>query len=508
MSYPNSFILHANNLAQTIQDSDASSLDMLFTIMEKLKSSHPNLLYTVISPKCMRILVRYTGNTVDSNNKPIELTDEEKECRSLMIQYIPHSNTFELVYSQFEKIKTENQLWACSEQISADDGMPKSVIQKLVDVIQDPTKKKIYEYCYDGTMITTIWSDEHQKFVHYTRSRDAYDSYWHNISYGEMFNEALEINGITFDIDDEFYEKDCHYFNVLVSHKNKNVADYSNVFGENYNKVVFVAKRKNGTIDDMVVDDAKLLSLGFMLSKKLNFNGDIDVMVEYLNNLDIESYENRKILHEGIIIKTYETDKRYDIYKLQTNEYKKLKTILPNTSNIWIKYLELYRKNLLKEYIDTYDINADKNTLKIINNSFSNLTTELTKIYFKTRNGNNSSLYKTLPKSFHQALYDIHGIYLNKKSNAAAEDNIEIANTPITAMDVNNYLRTCDVNIVAKLIIEREYLIKNLPEQYCNIGLINNDSVCSQILANNFLLNTPKKPHQKHANSFNEVFNK
>jgi hypothetical protein len=465
----NTFISYVNELAAQIKDTEknVTTEELMNEIIRTRNERFANLLYTVIDG--IKLLVRYTGVPTNENNEPLELSDEERECRSLLLSYNKNENTFELVFSQFEKIKSNGD---------------------AIKFIQKSDRRKTYEYCYDGTLITTLWSHKEKRFVHMTRSCDAYKSYWQKMSYGDLFDDALTNNKILFNPKNEFYEKDCHYFSVLVDYRNKNIVDYSNKFGQNYSKVVFVAKRKNGTVVDADVDEKELASLGFYVPEKLNFD-NIESVLNYLEELDRESLEQKQMLHEGVIIKAFDENNKYVVCKIQTNEFNELKKILPNSSNPWIKYLELYRRNTFKEYMESYDITIDKSTLKVINSTFLNLVTELTKVYFKTRNNNNPSLYKSLPKSFHQALYEIHGLYIKKKQNLAnkpknnnMEEKVE-NDLNITPMDVNVYLRAVNVELVGKLIVDRIYLIDALPEQYYQSGIINVGSRDSYVMARN-----------------------
>ena len=415
------------------------------------------------------ILVRYDGHADNLN-------EEEEQCRSLLIQY--NDGVFRLVFSQFQKIKFGDE---CSSLLNNS--------KYMMD------KKITTEYCYDGTLITSLWHEKTKSFVHMTRSCiNADESFWHDISYGEMYESAVAKNNIKFS-PNKFFEKDCHYFTVLVDYRNKNIIDYSAEFNDpKYSKIVFIAKRRNGTLIDIPVDSKQITENGFLVSPVLNYD-NVNAMTEQVDAYNQINIEGKRIVHEGLIVKIHDQNNVYQVLKLQTNAFSTMQKILPNNSNIWIRYLELYRKNLMNAYSEYYEL--DKNMLKIINTTFLNLVSELIKIYFKTRNGNNSELYNILPGSFHTALYNIHGIYINKKINKTTvqssipmlvdiglatidektEDDVIVRAHPesliITTNDINNYLRTCDLDFLSSLIVDRIHLIDNFPKKYYSFRIVN-----------------------------------
>jgi hypothetical protein len=477
------------------ENKDISDVELIEHVME---GTSDNLLATLIKDSNPpTILVRYSGHAEN-------LTEDEEECRSLLIEYNSAENIFGLVFSQFSKIKSGEEC-----------------VTALQKIIMDDSNTKISaEYCYDGTMITSIWSKEQNKFIHMTRSCvNAYDSYWQKISYGEMFDSAIKKNNIKFELNN-FIEKDCHYFTVLVDYRNKNIIDYSSQFKDpQYSKVIFIAKRKNGTVIDLNVDSKQVIKNGFILSPQVTFTS-VDNLIERVDEYDKINTDNKRIIHEGVIVKVYDNNNRYKVFKLKTDKFDAIKQILPNCSNVWGRYLDLYRKNKMRQYIEYYDI--DKNILKIINSTFLNLVTELIKIYFKTRNNDNEELYNILPKSYHKALYDIHGLFIKKKSknnddnksdehvseNRENREDSELSasktclnnepelceemivkvateRTGITTYDINNYLRIADIDFVTSLINDRIYLIDNLPKQYYSQRIINVGCQDAYIMAKN-----------------------
>lgn len=455
------YINRVNKLCKNIKEKEPeiSDVDLVRKIMMKENGNLSSTLIKESNPPT--ILVRYDG-------RASELTDEEKQCRSLLIQY--KNDAFEMVFSQFEKIK-------CGEDCIA-------VLNNSLD------KKITTEYCYDGTLMTSIWHEKTNTFIHMTRSCvDAHQSFWHKTSYGEMFESSMAKNNIKFDAN-TFFEKDCHYFTVLVDYRNKNIIDYTSTFNDpEYSKIVFIAKRRNGTLVDLPVNPEEIVSNGFILSPQLEYK-NVDDLMKQLDAYDKVNTDNKRIIHEGIIVKIYD-ENCYQVLKLQTDKFVMIKKILPNNSNMWTRFLELYRKNQIKEYSEYYEV--DKNVLKIINTTFLNMVTELIKIYFKTRNNNNPELYNVLPKSYRTALYEIHGMYINKKMNYNDEnkDNDDMIvkadaeKIGITTSDINSHLRVCDIDFVLSLIIDRIYLINTFPKQYYQQKIINVGCQDAYVMAKN-----------------------
>jgi hypothetical protein len=142
-------------------------------------------------------------------------------------------------------------------------------------------------------------------------------------------------------------------------------------------------------------------------------------------------------------------------YEIITDMYNILKTIIGKETNIHKVCIELYKKDMLINYLHylhkyPYDI------IQRINSSFKTCAKEITNIYHITRNKKNSDLYEILPKLYKKILYNIHNIYV--KSDEKYKKSI-------TWSDIYHYIKYDDIDIIELFKTRNQLLLtlKSLP---------------------------------------------
>lgn len=252
----------------------------------------------------------------------------------------------------------------------------------------------------------------------------------------------------------------CYHF-ILVHHKNKNIVDYSKFMNnKEYEKFIHVLTTEKYTLNE--ISDVNLLN------NSLHFSC-LDEVVASLENISSFDQKNNKVSSEGFIIKIYEGAPRkssFIVLKLQTKIYQYIKKFIPFSTNIDQCYLELYQRNKLTELLPYFSdyVNLIKSR---VHNSMKNLSGELLNIYHNTRNKRNREIYKLLPSSFKQLLYDLHGIYLSKiNNNPANKYHTKISEklvepNSLNIHDVYYYLKNIQFRTLIQIFYDRLMIIKN-----------------------------------------------
>lgn len=322
------------------------------------------------------------------NKSPIE-----QECRSLIV----NSKTLDLI------------CFTCPTPIYNINAMNFLIKNSQKD-------KEIYE-CYEGSLLSVFYFEDKW----YVASRKCININNENKNkHLEMFEDVLDSSGYdSFENFSNCLDKDKSYYFVLIHHKNKNIVDYSETFGENYKKLclVFIRNSKDQKELDLATCNLKFLSENIFLSKKLKDESTFDE-VNKINNIS----EIPK--SEGIIIKV-----ENNILKLQSLNYQFYNCIGAD-ENIFRGLIKLYQMDNLNDYLNKHTkfqtINNSKNesfeTIGIISGIFKVLTNELLNLFnFLWDSSNmkhkNSDLYNKLPNIYKKHLYNLRGIYFKNKNN-------------------------------------------------------------------------------------------
>jgi hypothetical protein len=422
-------------------------------IIKYITDKHEFLLcsFEKINDESTYVLIRYVNGSED------HLSSIEEECRSVLTIY--KNNKFELVYALFNRIRTNEEAFKYIEEkkISNDDIK--------------------YEYCYEGTLFAMFWCEYTNKWRFHTRScLDAEKSYWNKqYTYGKLISESLKKNNITLvdlsKTEHDFFEKKYYYIMALIDVNNQNIISYESKFGKNYSKVLFISKRKFGSITDEKINENGVKTIGFIISKKYQFD-TLEDAKKYINKKDRKMDKEGKMNREGLVMKIYNKDKKSNIImKLQTERYKKIKSMKPNVYNKWIMYLVLYQTNKLREYLEFFP-NLNSLIIRVTHTTFTTFRDELFRLYHETRNKQNPTVYDLLPPIYKKVMYDIHGIFLKKRESKLSEKN------GVIQKDVDNYLRSIDGQLLNELILARQKLIEKLDKNN-NSHLINRN--CNDI---------------------------
>ncbi|ARF10578.1 RNA ligase [Hokovirus HKV1] len=322
----------------------------------------------------------------------------------------------------------------------------------------------VIQKCYEGTSILVynhndIWNISTRKCL------DSNKSFWvKNTSFRSLFEEAMK-DKFTFDD----LDKNLCYLFVLVHYKNKNIVNHNINYRNSQNKyknlVLLCATEKYTYIQKHVnvpnveyPEQYYFKNIKELLNKLVEFN-DRDVA-------------KKLITWEGYILKIYEGDinnSRFHLAKLQTKIYQYIMQYKPNISNIYKVYLELYKIDKLNELLP-YFYKGPNEIIKQINTSMKLLTKEILDLYYLTRKHNNKNMYNTLPKTYKKVLYDLHGIYITKKTNTYknASDQEEIKIEPIKLHTVYVYLKSLQLDYLVNIFIERQELLKTDLAKYLN----------------------------------------
>lgn len=202
----------------------------------------------------------------------------------------------------------------------------------------------------------------------------------------------------------------------------------------------------------------------------------IDELDLYLETLDKNNTNMKKIAFKGVIMKI-DIDNNDSIYiRYDTDTYKNLLNIIPKGLSLNEIYLHLYQNNKLSEILQ-YINDTSADIIKRINISMSTLSREILDIYHMTRNQNNSLLYNLLPKAYRQILYYLHSDYIEQK-NSIDKNTIKIA---ITVENVYNKLKEIDTKLLVNIFKERNLFIVNLSDSNHNSKKIIKSCVYTKI---------------------------
>ena len=138
----------------------------------------------------------------------------------------------------------------------------------------------------------------------------------------KMFVEVLKDNDYeSFDqFTDKLSEEFCYNF-ILLHHENKNVVDYTNVFGENYKKLVLAIVREKSTQKEINIWNNEDIN---NFEAVLNDNIFIPKKLDNFNLLDVENQKNyldNPPRTEGLIVKVMDGSNNFKVLKIQTNDY-------------------------------------------------------------------------------------------------------------------------------------------------------------------------------------------
>jgi hypothetical protein len=203
--------------------------------------------------------------------------------------------------------------------------------KKISDYTNTPNS--FYEEAYEGTMVS-IFNYENTWYFTTSRCSSIDNSYFYhkNRTFGKLFDEC--INNIGFETREQFTSilnrEQCYYF-VIVHHENQYMINYSERYGENYAKLVYIFARNKETQE--LIEREPIVE-GLIIPQSF---------ATYEDGLRfMESTE----LTEGLIINTFcERTGKNIISKIHTDKYWTEKTRNPNYPNRWFAYLDIFKKD-------------------------------------------------------------------------------------------------------------------------------------------------------------------
>ena len=180
-----------------------------------------------------------------------------------------------------------------------------------------------------------------------------------------------------------------------------------------------------------------------------------------VKNIDLSKINNDIIKHKKITTGGYVLiDQNNNRLILEPEIYTYIKNKIPKYNNFHKCCFDLYINNNLNELISYLTLYCFQ-TITRINLSLKILSREILNIYHMTRRHENEKLYNILSKNYKKILYELHKIFINKRS----EYNLNFTNTQhkksITIDDVYNYIISMCLIDIFTLYNDREKFINN-----------------------------------------------
>lgn len=336
------------------------------------------------------------------------------------------------------------------------------------------TNQVVIQKCYEGTIIL-VFNSNNKWYVSTRRCLDARESVWANeTSYYDMFMDAISNKFKLEDLNPNY----CYQF-ILVHHLNRNIVNYD-WLGQYYKEVYHILTNEKYTLKELnTVINSKVR---YVQEEKFNTFEELFQELKTINDNDMTQ---KKISTEGYILRYYPNGLykgEYTLLKFQTNIYNNLIKMKPNNNSIHQCFLELYQKDKLNEFITYFGKSKyASEVIKRINTSVQNLANEILILYYQTRNKSNPELYNKLTESYKQALYEIHGKFINSKKN---DPNIKKS---INVYDIYNYLKSTNAKHLRYLFHDRYNIIGNnkISEYpYINITSMETMTLCTLMFNN------------------------
>ncbi len=442
---------------------------LIYTKYEPIVKSISNL---VKNEKTEELLVSELNNLSEHDLNKLKM-----ECRSLIIDIEEKKIVSYSCNTPICNLDAINYLLNSKNKKNFEEGSLKS-------------KLKIEKFkCYEGTLLS-LFCNKNKWYLSTRRNLNSEDSVWNNVSYYDLFLEIIKESGI--ESFEEFVSNldmsYCYYF-ILIHHKNKNIVDYTNIFGNDYKRLCLAFVREKNSLseidlDSLVRDDENSThfsepiknSLKFILNLKNIFlpeKIDSDLTSVGNGSSSPTSFELKSNTYnesmtscddEGIIIKIKNEYNMSYFLKIQTYSYQFNKAIGAE-KNIFKGFLNLYQNNQLVNYlqsnenlsnfrkiINPINIHESYDTIGIIDSVFKVCTSELYELFkilwdIKTGKQSDTEIYKILPKEYKSILYYIRGIYFKKKfSNESDINDLNCKQSSETLSGMNESLQPKGLN--------------------------------------------------------------
>jgi hypothetical protein len=268
------------------------------------------------------------------------------------------------------------------------------------------------EYCEDGTMIR-LYNYNGTWCTATTRCIDAKDSYWSSEkTFDAMFWELFDSSLL------EQLDVTCTYVFILLHSENRIVVKHTR------NSLVFVSRINTVT----GVEDYRNVFANVMNIRRPKVIPQIDVT-------DIPSYYLP--YKRGILVKLYNTDgKAWDVYKLDFEEYKKIKELRGNVPQIRMRYLEILsdpaQLALLEKYYPEHRF-----MFGMIKHALRNVVREVYKLYVESHIKHTVQVVET--DKYYRTLRQLHAQYKNTSK-------------PISCLDVETKIFSLDKSVLKMML--------------------------------------------------------
>jgi hypothetical protein len=382
-------------------------------------------------------------------NNPIS-NELERECRSLVL----------------DRETLQMKSYSCETPYLNNEG--------LEYLLYNHSNPQIINTCYEGTYLSVFYHNN-KWYVSTRRCLNSYDSLFNiEVSHYDMFNEVITNSGYIdfYDFSTKLDKTKSYYF-VLIHHLNKNIIDYTELFGENYGKLCLT------TIRDENMNELDLYNNydGFV-SQDINDNIFIPERLESLENFTLMNNEfkyTEKTLCEGVVVRVWDNNmNKYHIVKLQNINYQ-FNKIVGKDNNIFKGLVYLYQNNKLLNYFENNQnmrkiINPKNNsetydTIGVIDSVFKVCTSEIFELFkmlwsIKTGKRNeNVKLYNFLPKEYKDILFAVRGLYFKKKATLFDTENKNVQNAYLKINDIYNYLKSLSTETFLAFLRMRKLML-------------------------------------------------
>lgn len=339
-----------------------------FSLLNNLENINYNNLYEFFSKnhKYNLFVKKYNESEhllMIHNNQNI-IKEKEKdnkiynECRSIII------DTYDISKPKIVSYSHDNVLY--------------SKIEEYVEQEND-----IIEESYEGSMVN-VFNYNDKWYFSSTKCPSINNSYFFcdKKSHGEMLDEILnQYYPNTENVRDEFVknlDKNKCYFFIILHYENKYIVDYSNIYGDNYKKLVHIITRDIET----QIEEYDTLKIDYLIKPK-----KFDNLIEAKEWLHINN--NNICCKEGLIIKRKNVENNKNILiKIPSYLYTSIRIEKPNYSNIRIGCIEIFQRNNISYNPDNYlqkyypnNIQSNLDITGILHFIFKNLSYELFNIY-------------------------------------------------------------------------------------------------------------------------------
>lgn len=339
--------------------------------------------------------------------------------------------------------------YSCASPYENDDG--------LNHLLRYDFKKGNITECYEGTFMS-LFNYNNKWYLSTRKCLDARESKYQEESYFKMFEDVLKLSNYkSFDEFTQNLDTKLNYYFILLDYRNINIVDYSYLYGEKYQKLVFTYVRDK---DQNILTLPDYSNCPDFIDENIIKPKVIEEM-EYLDNYNSLNRWSLPAKSEGIVLRFQDET----LIKLQSLDYQFGKAIGLD-ENIYLGMMKMYQLDKLEEYINankekclkiTNPLNTTESflTIGIINSVYRVLTSELLNLfnllYNKEGNPVNSDLYQMLSKEYKYFMYKIRGLFYKKLDSGK----------DLSEKDIYYFLKHVDIEKIYELLRMRK-LMNNL----------------------------------------------